>query len=117
LRILFFEHDRGIRESVVRLLNRAGHVVDACSHGPDAIVLGTKNVYSVLVLDRPVAGIDGLRVLKSLRTTGVKTPAMLLTAINDVEDRVEGLQAGADDYLGKPFAETELLARLRTHWS
>nr|WP_295668053.1 winged helix-turn-helix domain-containing protein [Sphingomonas sp.] len=90
----------------------AGHVVDECANGPDAIFLGTTSSYSVIILDRMVPGVDGLGVLRALRATGVQTPTLLLTAMDNVDDRVEGLETGADDYLVKPFAGTELLARV-----
>ena len=90
----------------------AGHVVDACSNGSDAIVLGSTNDYAVLILDRMVPGVDGLGVLKALRAAGVRAPAIFLTAIDGVHDRVEGLDAGADEYLVKPFAAIEFLARV-----
>jgi two-component system OmpR family response regulator len=112
LKILLLEDDRETREHIVRLLRSAGHVVDECATGPDAIFLGTTNNHSVLILDRMVPGVDGLGVLRALRATGVQTPTLFLTAMDDVDDRVEGLEAGADDYLVKPFAGSELLARV-----
>ena len=86
--------------------------MDACRTGQDAIFLASSGEYAVLILDRMVPGIAGLPALKALRAAGVRTPALFLTAMNGVEDRVEGLEAGADDYLAKPFAATELLARV-----
>ncbi len=112
MRVLFLEDDKDTREHIIRMLCAAGHVVDDCATGPDAVFLGTSNSYSVLILDRMVPGLDGLGVLKALRAAGVQTPALFLTAMDDVEDRVEGLETGADDYLVKPFAGTELLARV-----
>lgn len=112
MKLLLLEDDKEVRERVTRMLRSAGHVVDECATGPDAIFLGTSESYAVLILDRMVQGIDGLGVLKALRAAGVNTPALFLTAMDDVEHRVEGLEAGADDYLIKPFAGTELLARV-----
>lgn len=112
VRLLFLEDDRETREHVTRMLRAAGHVVDDCAAGPDAVFLGTSNSYSVLILDRMVPGLDGLGVLKALRAAGVQTPALFLTAMDNIDDRVEGLETGADDYLVKPFAGTELLARV-----
>ncbi|WP_066593518.1 winged helix-turn-helix domain-containing protein [Sphingomonas pruni] len=112
MRLLFLEDDKETREHVTRMLRAAGHVVDDCATGPDAVFLGTSNSYSVLILDRMVPRLDGLGVLKALRAAGVQTPALFLTAMDDVDDRVEGLETGADDYLVKPFAGTELLARV-----
>ncbi len=112
MKILLLEDDRETREHVVRMLRSAGHVVDECATGPDAIFLGTTNGYSVMILDRMVPGIDGLGALKALRAAGVQTPTLFLTAMDDVDARVEGLETGADDYLVKPFAGSELLARV-----
>ena len=112
MKILLLEDDALTREHVQRSLEQAGHVVDACSEGRDAIFLGTGGDYSVMVMDRMVPGIDGLSVVKALRISGVRAPVLLLTAMDGVEDRVEGLEAGGDDYLVKPFAMTELLARV-----
>jgi two-component system OmpR family response regulator len=112
VKLLLLEDDKETREHVARLLRAAGHVVDDCAAGPDAIFLGTTETYAVMVLDRMVPGVDGLGVLKALRAAGVRTPALFLTAMGDVDDRVEGLESGADDYLVKPFAGAELLARV-----
>lgn len=112
MKILLLEDDALTREHVQRSLEQAGHVVDACSEGRDAIFLGTGGDYSVMIMDRMVPGIDGLSVVKALRVSGVRAPVLLLTAMDGVEDRVEGLEAGGDDYLVKPFAMTELLARV-----
>jgi two-component system OmpR family response regulator len=111
MRLLLLEDDEEVREHVVRLLQAAGHVVDDCAAGPDAIYLGATNSYDVLILDRMVPGVDGLGALKALRAAGIQTPALLLTAMDGLDDRVEGLGT-ADDYLVKPFAGSELLARV-----
>ena len=111
MKLLLLEDDAGTREDLERVLSSAGHVVDACSTGQDAIFLASSSEYAVLILDRMVPGIAGLPALKAIRAAGIRTPALFLTAMNGVEDRVEGLEAGADDYLAKPFA-TELLARI-----
>lgn len=112
MKLLLLEDDKDTREHVGRLLRAAGHVVDDCASGPDAIFLGTTESYAVLILDRMVPGIDGLGVLRALRAAGIQTPALFLTAMGEVDDRVEGLETGADDYLVKPFAGSELLARV-----
>lgn len=112
MKILLLEDDTDTREHVRRSLEQAGHVVDACSQGRDAIFLATGDAYGVLIVDRMVPGVDGLSVVKALRISGVTTPALFLTAMGGVDDRVEGLEAGGDDYLIKPFAMTELLARV-----
>lgn len=112
MKLLLLEDDAVTREDLERVLSSAGHVVDACTTGQDAIFLASSSDYAVLILDRMVPGISGLPALKAIRAAGIRTPALFLTAMNGVEDRVEGLEAGADDYLAKPFAATELLARI-----
>ena len=112
MKLLLLEDDKETREHVGRLLRAAGHVVDECASGADAVFLGASNGYAVMILDRMVPGIDGLAALKALRAAGIRTPALLLTAMGGVDDRVEGLESGADDYLVKPFAGSELLARV-----
>lgn len=110
--LLLLEDDDATRAHLERVLIAAGHRVDICRNGHDAIALGTSNAYAVLILDRMVPGVDGLGVLKALRAAGVRAPAIFLTAIDGVHDRVEGLDAGADDYLVKPFAAIEVVARV-----
>jgi len=112
VKLLLLEDDLETRTHIVRLLQAEGHVVDMARTGPDAIFLGTTGSYAVLILDRMVPGVDGLGVVRSLRAAGIQTPALFLTALGEVDDRVAGLQAGADDYLVKPFAASELLARI-----
>jgi two-component system OmpR family response regulator len=112
MKILLLEDDESTRTHIERILHAAGHVVDSCATGRDAVFLGTGGDYAVLVLDRMVPTLDGLGALKALRAAGIATPALFLTAMNGVEDRVEGLEAGGDDYLAKPFATSELLARI-----
>ena len=112
VKVLLLEDDGQTREHLERVLREAGHVVDACATGPDAIFLASSGDYAVLILDRMVPGLAGLPALKALRAAGVRTPALFLTAMSGVEDRVAGLEAGADDYLTKPFAASELLARV-----
>lgn len=112
MKLLLLEDDEEVRERVSRTLRAVGHIVDESMTGADAIFLGTSEPYAVLILDRMVQGIDGLSVLKAIRAAGIQTPALFLTAMDEIVDRVEGLEAGADDYLVKPFAATELLARV-----
>lgn len=112
MKLLLLEDDDATRMQLTKVMVAAGHVVDACGTGPDAIFLGSSNGYDVLVLDRMVPVMDGLQVLRALRAADVATPAIFLTAMDGVHDRVEGLDAGADDYLVKPFAAIELLARI-----
>jgi len=112
VKLLLLEDDESTRTYLERTLVAAGHVVDVCSDGRDAIFLGSSNDYALLILDRMVPGVDGLGVLQALRATGVSSPALFLTAMDGVHDRVAGLDAGADDYLVKPFASIEFLARV-----
>lgn len=112
MKILLLEDDPQTSAFIGKGLRSAGHVVDACATGRDAIFLAATGGFDVLVIDRMVPGVDGLAVLKALRITGIDTPTLFLTAMDGVEDRVEGLEAGADDYLIKPFAMSELIARI-----
>ena len=112
MKILLLEDEDEMRAHVERLLRAAGHVVDHCTTGRDAIFLATSSEYAVLILDRIVPDLDGLGALKAIRAAGVQTPALFLTALHSIGDRVEGLEAGGDDYLVKPFAGSELLARV-----
>jgi two-component system OmpR family response regulator len=112
VKLLLLEDDAETRDHLARLLREQGHVVETAETGPDAIRLATEGDYAVLILDRMVPRIDGLGVLRTLRAAGSRTPALFLTALGEVADRVEGLEAGGDDYLVKPFAASELLARV-----
>lgn len=112
MRLLVLEDDAKLGPWIEQGLREAGHVVDLCTEGKAALVAAMGQSYDVLVLDRMVPELDGLSVLKALRQAKVTAPAIFLTALSDVEDRVEGLRAGGDDYLAKPFAFSELLARV-----
>lgn len=112
MKILLLEDDVPTIDHIARSLQQAGHVVDVCSEGRDAIFHATGETYGVLIIDRMVPAIDGLSVVKAVRAAGVSTPVIFLTAMDGVDDRVEGLEAGGDDYLVKPFAMAELLARV-----
>lgn len=112
MRILLLEDDQSLGQWVSEGLERAGHVVDWLQDGRQALVAATSYDYDVLILDRMVPSLDGLSVLKSLRAAKCATPALFLTAMSDVDDRVDGLEAGGDDYLVKPFAFSELQARV-----
>ncbi len=112
MKILLLEDDTEIGEWVRDGLSRSGHVVDWLENGREALVAATTQAYDLLILDRMTPELDGLSVLKSLRAAKITAPALFLTALGDVDDRVEGLHAGADDYLSKPFAFSELEARV-----
>ncbi len=112
MKILLLEDDRKTADYLVKGIVSAGHVVDWLSNGRDAIASALDGSYDVLVLDRMVPGLDGLTVVKTLRSACVRTPVLFLTAMSGVGDRVEGLEAGGDDYLVKPFAFSELMARI-----
>lgn len=112
MKVLLLEDDEATRIHIERMLRAVGHTVDSCATGRDAVFLATGGDYAVLVLDRMVPELDGLGALKAMRAAGIVAPALFLTAMNGVEDRVEGLEAGGDDYLAKPFAASELLARI-----
>ncbi len=112
MRLLVLEDDATLGPWTAKGLREAGHVVDLFEDGKDALVAAMGHDYDVLILDRMVPGLDGLSVLKALRQAKVYAPAIFLTALDDVDDRIEGLTSGGDDYLTKPFAFRELLARL-----
>ena len=95
-----------------RASNRLGHTVDWVGDGHQGFLLATDPGYGVLIVDRMLPRMDGLSIVKALRATAVKTPVLFLTTLGGIDDRVEGLEAGGDDYLVKPFAFSELIARL-----
>mgnify|MGYP000360400729 CR=1 FL=1 len=113
MRILIAEDDPRLLKSLIHIMNTNNYSVDGVSDGETALELALSDEYDGLVLDIMMPGIDGIEVLKTLRTKGITTPAIFLTARTEVEQRVEGLDAGADDYLPKPFKTAELLARVR----
>jgi two-component system OmpR family response regulator len=112
LRILLIEDDPEAARYVSRSLREAGHVTDTADNGPDGLALATNEPYDLLVIDRMLPAMDGLSVIVNLRDLGNNTPVLILSALGDLEDRVTGLRAGGDDYLPKPFAFEELLARV-----
>ncbi|MEM1236322.1 MAG: response regulator transcription factor [Pseudomonadota bacterium] len=112
MRLLVLEDDPKLGPWVEQGLREAGHVVDLVTDGKDALFAAMDQNYDVLVLDRMVPGLDGLSVLRALRQAKITAPAIFLTALSQVDDRVEGLRAGSEDYLAKPFAFSELLARV-----
>ena len=113
MRILIAEDEVSIAKALKVMLERNKYVVDAVYNGTDAVDYACTNVYDALILDIMMPGIDGIAALTAIRRSGVTTPALFLTAKAEVEDRVAGLDAGADDYLPKPIAASEFLARVR----
>jgi len=112
LKILLIEDDAATAAHVVKSLRQHGHVVDHAANGRDGLFLAAGETYDVMIVDRMLPGLDGLGIVKTIRGAGVKTPVLILTTLGGIDDRVEGLESGADDYLVKPFAFAELLARV-----
>ncbi len=112
MRILVIEDDKETLDYLAKGLTESGHSVDRAADGKDGLFLALENDYDVLVVDRMLPALGGLSLIQTLRSSGKTTPALILSALGDVDDRVTGLQAGGDDYLVKPFAFSELAARL-----
>ena len=113
MKILFAEDDRDISRAVVVLLQKNKYTVDPVYNGRDALACILSNEYDAAILDIMMPGLSGLDVVKKVREKGMSIPIMMLTAMGEIDDKVNGLDAGADDYLPKPFAGRELLARVR----
>lgn len=113
MRILFAEDEKDLLEVAVKRLKAEGFGVDGCADGDEALLYAMSTDYDLLILDIMMPKADGITVLKKLRASGKNMPVLLLTAKDAVSDRVAGLDAGADDYLTKPYAFSELLARIR----
>ena len=112
MRILVIEDDARTAAYLVRGLNESGHVADACDEGRGGLAMALEGIYDALIVDRRLPGMDGLELVRTLRQGGVQTPILMLSAMASTEHRVEGLRAGCDDYLTKPYAFVEVLARL-----
>lgn len=112
MKILLIEDDDQTATYVARGLREHGHVVEHAANGRNGLFLATGGGHDVMVVDRMLPAVDGLTIVKTLRGAGIRTPVLLLTTLGGVNDRVDGLEAGADDYLTKPFAFAELLARV-----
>lgn len=113
MNVLLLEDDQKTGSFIKRGLTERGHVVDWSDDGRGGVEKALEVRYDVLIIDRMLPGQSGLAIIETLRAQGSNTPILILTALSAVEERVEGLEAGADDYLGKPFAFSELLARVR----
>ena len=112
MKILVIEDDPQTAQYLAKGLRQQGHAVDLAGNGRDGLFLAAGEKYDVMIVDRMLPALDGLAVVKTVRGAGVNTPILLLTTLGGVEDRVEGLEAGSDDYLVKPFAFAELSARV-----
>lgn len=112
MRVLIIEDDQEVSSYIRQGLTQAGWNVDVADDGKDGLMMATTEEYDALVVDRMLPGVEGLALIRTLRASDNATPALILSALGEVDDRVKGLQAGGDDYLVKPFAFSELLARL-----
>lgn len=112
MKILLIEDDQVIGSYVARGLRDAGHVVDICADGKSGLFAVAEQSHDAVVLDRMLPGVDGMTILQTMRASRNFTPVLILTALGDVDDRVEGLRKGSDDYLSKPFSLQELIARV-----
>jgi len=112
VKILLIEDDSQTADYIAKGLREHGHVVDKTDNGRDGLYMATGEPYDVMIVDRNLPKMDGLSLVKAARAAGTRTPVLFLTTMGGVDDRVAGLEAGADDYLVKPFAFAELLARV-----
>lgn len=113
MRVLIVEDERRMAQGLRGLLEKQGYAVDAVYTGDNGLDYALSEIYDLIILDIMLPGLDGLSILRQLRSEGVDAPVLLLTARDDVRDRVRGLDCGADDYMSKPFDTDELLARVR----
>ena len=113
MKLLVIEDDSDTADYVSRGLTQHGHLVDRAPDGRDGLLMAGAGGYDVLIVDRMLPGLDGLGLVRTLRAAGIATPVLFLTTKGGIDDRVEGLEAGGDDYLVKPFAFAELLARVQ----
>jgi two-component system OmpR family response regulator len=112
MRVLVIEDDRETAQFLQKSLKESGHSADLAGDGETGLVMAKDGGYDILVVDRMLPRLDGLTVVKELRNHGSRTPVLILSALGDVDDRVKGLRAGGDDYLTKPYAYSEFLARI-----
>lgn len=110
-KVLLIEDDRGTADEIIMELDRCGHVVTCIRSGTEGLIQA-RQPFDVMIVDRLLPGLEGLDVIKTLRDEGIRTPALVVSALGSLDDRVRGLRAGGDDYLAKPFALVELVARL-----
>ncbi len=112
MHLLIVEDDADTASYMRKGLTEAGYTVDHADNGRDGLFLATSGSFDAIILDRMLPGLDGLSVLQALRAANITTPVLILSALGQVDDRVKGLRAGGDDYLSKPFAFSELQARI-----
>jgi two-component system, OmpR family, response regulator len=112
MRILVIEDDRDAASWLIKGLTESGHIIDHAANGEDGLAMAQENLHDILIVDRMLPKMDGLSIIRTLRAKGVTTPVLILSALSDVDERVKGLRAGGDDYLAKPYAFSELLARV-----
>jgi two-component system OmpR family response regulator len=112
MRLLIIEDDRDAADYLVKAFSEVGHVADHAGDGEEGLALALDGQYEVLIVDRMLPKRDGLTVIAALRSKSIDTPALILSALGQVDDRVKGLRAGGDDYLAKPYSFAELLARV-----
>lgn len=112
MHILVIEDDEKAATYMIKGLTESGYVVDHANNGRDGLFMATSGSFDAMIVDRMLPGLDGISVIQALRAAKITTPVLILSALGQVDDRVSGLRAGADDYLTKPFAFSELLARL-----
>ncbi|HKG74197.1 MAG TPA: response regulator transcription factor [Aestuariivirgaceae bacterium] len=112
MRILVVEDDRDAASWLIKGLREAGHVADHAADGDDGLSMAREKVHDVIIVDRMLPKLDGLALVRRLREEAIHTPVLILSALGDVDEKVKGLRAGGDDYLGKPYSFAELLARI-----
>ncbi len=112
MRLLIIEDDREAADYLVKAFREVGHVADSATDGEEGLALALDGQYDVMIIDRMLPKMDGLSVIGALRSKAVETPVLILSALGQVDDRVKGLRTGGDDYLAKPYAFSELLARI-----
>ncbi len=112
MRVLIIEDDQEAAGFIAKALRESGHGADLAHDGETGLAMAQEDVYDVLVVDRMLPGLDGLTIIRTLRAEGRDVPVLILSALGEVDDRVKGLKSGGDDYLTKPFAFSELLARI-----
>jgi two-component system OmpR family response regulator len=112
MNILLIEDDKGMAEDIALTLGAHGHGVEISDTGPQGLACARAGSHAVIIVDRMLPELDGLSLVRELRSEGLRTPILFLTTMSGIDDRVEGLEGGADDYLTKPFASAELLARV-----